>query len=231
MPEEPALPTRSVLIVEDHDLLAQTLQVALGAEGLQVHVAPLGRAAQPGPPDEQVVALATQRRPDVVLLDLDLGHGSAGGEALIPTLVGLGTAVVVVTGSADELRLGTALELGAVAVLAKSRPFEDVLDAVVAAADGRPVMRDGERQDLLARARRRRSEQRARLQPFETLTPREREVLALLMRGRNAEAVAAHFVVSEATVRTQIRGILTKLGVSSQLAAVAEAYRVGWAAA
>jgi DNA-binding NarL/FixJ family response regulator len=214
----------SVLVVEDHDLLAQTLQVALAAEGLEVEVAPLGT-------DEALVAVAHDRRPDVVLLDLDLGHEHAGGEALVPRLVELGCAVVVVTGSSDDLRLGTTLELGAAGVLAKSRPFDDLLAAVLAAAQRRPVMRDGDRQDLLARARRRRQEVQERLHPFQALTPRERDVLELLMQGRNADAVARHFVVSEATVRTQIRGILTKLGVGSQLAAVAEAYRVGWTAA
>jgi DNA-binding NarL/FixJ family response regulator len=214
----------SVLVVEDHDLLAQTLQVALAAEGLEVEVAPLGT-------DEALVAVAQERRPDVVLLDLDLGHEHAGGEALVPRLVELGCAVVVVTGSSDDLRLGTTLELGAAGVLAKSRPFDDLLAAVLAAAQRRPVMRDGDRQDLLARARRRRQEVQERLHPFQALTPRERDVLELLMQGRNADAVARHFVVSEATVRTQIRGILTKLGVGSQLAAVAEAYRVGWTAA
>jgi DNA-binding NarL/FixJ family response regulator len=215
----------SVLVVEDHDLLAQTLQVALAAEGLEVEVAPLGT-------DEALVAVAHDRRPDVVLLDLDLGHEHAGGEALVPRLVELGCAVVVVTGSSDDLRLGTTLELGAAGVLAKSRPFEDLLACrASAAAQRRPVMRDGDRQDLLARARRRRQEVQERLHPFQALTPRERDVLELLMQGRNADAVARHFVVSEATVRTQIRGILTKLGVGSQLAAVAEAYRVGWTAA
>ena len=72
--------------------------------------------------------------------------------------------------------------------------------------------------------------QRERLEPFERLTPREAEVLALLMQGQAAEAIARRFVVSEATVRTQIRGVLGKLGVGSQLAAVAEAHRVGWQA-
>lgn len=213
-----------VLIVEDHELLAQALQVALEAEGLRVEVAPVAD-------DPDVLAAARRVQPAVVLLDLDLGPGREAGEAFVPGLTGLGAAVVVVTGSRDDLRLGTSLELGACAVLPKSTPFPQLLEAVLAAAQSRPVMRDSDRQDLLARARRRRAEVRSRLAPFERLTGREAEVLALLMQGRNAEAIAAHFVVSEATVRTQIRGVLTKLGVGSQLAAVAEAFRVGWRAA
>jgi len=210
-----------VLLVEDHELLAQSLGVALEAEGLDVVLAPLADGAD-------VLAVAADHRPAVVLLDLDLGEGRASGEALVPGLTDLGARVVVVSGASDVLRLGTCLELGAVAVLSKSRPFEDVLAAVMAAQEGRPVMRDGDRQDLLARLRQRRAEEKERRAPFEQLTPREREVLCLLMDGTAAEGIAKHFVVSEATVRTQIRGVLTKLGVTSQLAAVAEARRVGW---
>lgn len=213
--------TGPVLLVEDHELLAQSLGVALEAEGLAVVLAPLAQGVD-------VLALAAEHRPSVVLLDLDLGEERAGGEALVPGLTALGARVVVVSGATDVLRLGTCLELGAVGVLSKSRPFEDVLDAVLAARDGEPVMRDGDRQDLLAGMRRRRTQENERLAPFERLTRREREVLGLLMDGTPAESIARHFVVSEATVRTQIRGVLTKLGVSSQLAAVAEARRLGW---
>jgi DNA-binding NarL/FixJ family response regulator len=133
----------------------------------------------------------------------------------VPGLSALGASVVVVSGATDVLRLGTCLELGAAGVLSKSRPFEDVLTAVLAAQEGREVMRDGDRQDLLAQMRRRRTEDKQRLAPFALLTPREAEVLARLVDGDAAEAIARHFVVSEATVRTQIRGVLTKLGVSA----------------
>lgn len=215
------MPTGTVLIVEDHELLAQSLGVALQAQGLEVHVADL-RATR------SVLDEAREVAPGTVLLDLDLGDHQESGEALVPDLVGLGARVVVVSGSTDVLRLGTCLELGAAGVLSKSRPFDDVLTAVQNAASGDRVMPDAERQDLLAAMRRSRADQRERLEPFERLTPREAEVLGLLMQGQAAEAIARRFVVSQATVRTQIRGVLSKLGVTSQLAAVAEAHRVGW---
>lgn len=215
------LPRVSVLIIEDHELLAQSLGVALQAEGLAVEVAQLAGGAD-------LLEQAAASRPAVVLLDLDLGDGREGGEALVPGLVALGAVVVVVSGASDPLRLGTCLELGAAAVLPKTRGFEEVLDAVLKAAAGERVMPDHDRQALLADMRRRRSQEQARVAPFERLTAREREVLGHLMGGRSAEAIAGIFVVSEATVRTQVRGVLTKLGVTSQLAAVAEAHRLGW---
>ena len=66
------------------------------------------------------------------------------------------------------------------------------------------------------------------LAPFKTLTPRERAVLAALAQGQRAETIAAAAFLSEATVRSQIRGVLAKLGVNSQLEAVALAWTVGW---
>ena len=66
------------------------------------------------------------------------------------------------------------------------------------------------------------------LSPFEQLTMREREVLAALVDGLTAEEIAETHFVALTTVRSQIRAVLQKLGVRSQLAAVAYANRVGW---
>jgi DNA-binding NarL/FixJ family response regulator len=68
----------------------------------------------------------------------------------------------------------------------------------------------------------------ARRAPFNILTPRERAVLAELMEGHPAEAIARNGWVAVSTVRSQIKAILQKLGVNSQLAAVAMARQVEW---
>ncbi|MGA3218808.1 MAG: helix-turn-helix transcriptional regulator [Acidimicrobiales bacterium] len=68
-----------------------------------------------------------------------------------------------------------------------------------------------------------------RLEVFEQLTRRERQVLLALMSGSTAQEISKESYVSLPTVRSQIRSILSKLGVSSQLAAVVLAYRSGWA--
>lgn len=211
----------AVLIVEDHDLLAQTVAAALRAEGVTVHLAELTGI-------DGVLAQALLLRPSVALLDLDLGATTGAGEDLVPGLVQLGTRVVVVTGSADDDRRGTCLERGAVAVLRKTVPFAQLLDTVLAAREGRQTQPDHERQEALAAMRRQREAQRVRERPFDRLTPREAFVLQQLVLGRSAAAIAAEQVVTEATVRSQIRGVLDKLGVSSQLAAVASAHRAGW---
>jgi two-component system nitrate/nitrite response regulator NarL len=85
-----------------------------------------------------------------------------------------------------------------------------------------------EREEMLDELRRHRAERSDRLAPFERLSPKEASVLLALAEGRSAEAIARASFVSLPTVRTQIRGILVKLGVSSQLAAVGMALERGW---
>jgi two-component system, NarL family, nitrate/nitrite response regulator NarL len=63
---------------------------------------------------------------------------------------------------------------------------------------------------------------------FDRLTPKEQQVLSALMRGSTARDICKQFYVAMPTVRSQIRSILIKLGVSSQLAAVVLAYQSGW---
>ena len=69
---------------------------------------------------------------------------------------------------------------------------------------------------------------RRRLAPFESLTPRERDVLALIVDGRPAAEIARRSYVSLPTIRTQIRSILQKLEVNSQKEAAAMARELGW---
>ena len=213
-----------VLLVEDHQLLAQSLSFALQAEGFRVEIAPLVDA-------DAVTAAAERLASQIVLLDLDLGLGMGDGRQLIAGLRALGARVLVVSGSEDRSRLADCLELGAIGVLSKSVPFERLVQAVVDVASGLPVMSDADRFTLLSQARSARQAERKLAAPFEELTSRERQVLAALMEGRSCEAIAQNWFVSLATVRTQIRAVLTKLEVGSQLAAVSLAYRSGWSGA
>ena len=97
--------------------------------------------------------------------------------------------------------------------------FENIRDVV----DGHIVMRPARRDELLQHARRRHTVD-AKLR---SLSPRETEVLDALFEGTSAETIASEQFVSLGTVRSHIRSILRKLGVQSQLAAVAAARRVG----
>lgn len=211
----------NVLIVEDHELLAGTMAMALRQRGIQVHAAA-------GPSPAAVVGLARGLAPVLVLLDLDLGPTLGSGLDLIGPLVEAGARVVMVTGVADRARLGACLEAGAVGVVSKAAEFAVLVDTVQRAIDGAPLMGDEERHALLATARDRRRADQNRLAPFGTLSPKEQAVLVHLLAGESAETIAEKSYVSLATVRSHIRAILLKLGVNSQLAAVALARNAGW---
>ena len=210
----------TVLIIEDHALLAQSLVIALNAEGCLASVAEnIDRAT--------LLAKVSTLRPAVVLLDLDLGVLGDGVELVLP-LCELGARVLVVSGTTDRVRLAETVERGAVGFLSKTVSFEQLLATVLDVVAQRPVLSTAERYELLAELRGSRTSRRKNLAPFRTLTPKEREVLGALAHGGRVETIAEAAVVSEATVRSQIRGVLSKLGARSQLEAVARAWMVGW---
>lgn len=208
----------TVLIVDDHDLVGTALALSLRAEGLDAHHEH-GRGA------EAVLAAAARYAAGLVLLDLDLGRDPAGrpvdGVRLVAPLGGAGWRVLVLSGTTDRARIGAALAEGAVAAVPKAAPFPRLLAAVRAALAGRPVMAEELRAELVAAHERRTAETADVSARLGKLTAREREVLAQLAAGRRAQAIADEAVVSLATVRTQIRSVFAKLGVSSQIEAVA----------
>jgi DNA-binding NarL/FixJ family response regulator len=209
------------LIVDDHGVLADGLAMALTAEGLPAEV-------QVPTSAEGVVEAVRERAPVLVLLDLDLGLERVGGVDLVAPLRELGTRVLVLTGSIDRLVHARCLEAGAAGVASKSEPFDQLLGTIRRAAQGESAMGRLRREELLDELRRSRAARTERLAPFERLTPKEASVLLALAEGRSADSIARSSFVSLPTVRTQIRGILVKLGVGSQLAAVGMALERGW---
>ena len=225
MPEpspHPAPDAPTILIVDDHDLVGTSLAVALTAEGLRAR-----RATGVDPAG--VLAEAATLRPGLALLDLDLGRDRRGrrrdGVDLVVPLTEQGWCCVVLS-AADRSRVGAALAAGAVAAVPKRAPWPVLLANVRAALDGRVVMNPEIRQELIDSFRIHDAERRDIVEKLGRLTQREREVLAELAQGNRAQAVAEQYVVSLATVRTQIRSVLSKLEVGSQLEAVA-LYRRG----
>jgi two-component system, NarL family, nitrate/nitrite response regulator NarL len=210
----------TLLVVEDHELLAQSLAAVLEAEGFEV-VVPGSRSPQ------AIASVAAALSPDAVLLDLHLDDG-ASAVPLIEPLRATGAAVVMVTGETDRIWLAECLEAGAAGVVPKSAPFDRLIASLRKVLEGGELIGVSEREQLLADLRSHRSESGARQERFAALTPREQQVLMHLMQGHSAESIAEIEVVALSTVRSHIRSVLSKLGVSSQLAAVAAAREVGW---
>ena len=213
-----------VLIVEDHALFAESLELALTIEGYDVR-----RVSSPTEHMSAgaMLAAAMRQRPRIALLDLDLGLFGDGGRLIAPLARG-GVNVVVVTGSVDKARWGEAIRNGARTVVSKSRPLNDILATVRRINQGLPVIKREEREALLQAWASERSQLVDLQARIDLLTVRERQVLGNLMEGRTVREIAVTSFVSEATVRTQVKSILAKLEVSSQLAAVGLAHHVGW---
>ncbi|AHI00979.1 response regulator transcription factor [Kutzneria viridogrisea] len=201
--------TGPILIVDDHAVVATSLALALRSQGFDAIRCPVGSAAE-------VLSSARREQTGLALVDLDLGNGLCGAE-LVGPLRTLGWRVLIVTGTEDRAAIAAAVVNGAVGWVCKSAPFPVLVDAVQAAAAGRTVLSAAERAELL----RVHQGASAVTELLGRLSGRERQVLDQLVAGHRAARIAQEFVVSVATVRAQIRSILSKLEVRSQLEAVA----------
>lgn len=213
-----------VAVVEDHTLFAESLVLALGLEGYDVKMVPLG---EPGRDISTLLPQILRSNPRVVLLDLDLGrHGN--GARLVEPLTRSQTAVLVITANTERSRWGEVLRHGARNVLPKSAPLNEIAANIRKVSQGLPVI---DRETRAAHIRCWYAEQetiREARRKLDMLTRRESQVLGHFLEGRQVREIANLSVVSEATVRTQVKSILAKLGVSSQIAAVGLARRTRW---
>lgn len=205
---------RTVLVVDDHELVRTTLVLALRAQGFDAHHVSATRK-------KEILLEAGERVPGLVLLDLDLGREVAGGEQLVRPLRAAGWSVLIVTAGRDAPALARSVADGALGWVHKAESFEHLLRVVIAAAEGREVLSAAARAELVQLHQRHAGRQQDVMARLDRLSVREREVLDRLAEGRQAVAIAIEFGVSLATVRAQIRSVLTKLQVGSQLAAVA----------
>lgn len=209
-----------VAVVDDHELLAHSAAYALRAHGIEAHVVEVSTLAA-------IEADLLRIHPEIVLLDLHLGPLGLS-TPLIASMHAAGIDVVVMTGETDRAVWGACIEAGAAALVEKRLSFDELVEQLRRIVAGDAAIAPFERLDLLKTLSERRRDDHARLEQFTRLTAREAEVLHGLVRGMSAEEIAADTYVSIATVRSHIRAILQKLGVNSQLAAVAAATKADW---
>lgn len=208
-----------IAVVDDHRLVATLLINMLASAG---YTAIDAYRSSPAAIVEELGRL----RPHLTFIDHDLG--SAGyGIGLVEAAARHGVAVAL-TASDDRLLHASYLEAGAGGVVPKTSGPTDILATVELVLAGEPITTEVARQQLLMDLRVARSLKSRALRPFGLLTQREQEALQALCAGEVAASIAENWVVSMATVRSHIRSILTKLGVSSQLEAVAMAHSAGW---
>jgi two-component system, NarL family, nitrate/nitrite response regulator NarL len=172
----------------------------------------------------QGMETARRERPNVVLLDLglpDMGGIEAGKKILedLPE-----AKIIAVTGLNDSRAARDALRAGFQGYLTKDTPLVQFVGAIQTILDGQVVM---PRNLAPGAAGAQSPEERAAALLIAQLTPREREVLALLAEGVNSKTICARLGVSSNTVRTHVQNILTKLQVHSRLEAATFGVRLG----
>ncbi|MGH3353624.1 MAG: response regulator [Nocardioides sp.] len=201
----------TVLLVDDHPVVRSGLRAVLEA-GDTVRV--VGEAAT----GEEAVTLAAHLHPDVVLCDLRLGTGMDGIRTT-SALRGLDPppAVLILTTFDRDAEILGAIEAGAAGYLLKEVDPEVIVEGIRRAAAGDTVLAP----DLAARVL------KGMRSPLPRLTGREIEVLRLLARGSTNKEIARTLFVTEATVKSHLVHIFTKLGVDSRSRAIHVAQETG----
>jgi DNA-binding NarL/FixJ family response regulator len=200
-----------VLIVDDHPVVRDGLRGILTSDP-EFDV--VGEAAD----GAEALAGARAAQPDVILMDLRMP--GVGGVAAIRSLAeaDIPARVLVLTTYDSDSDVVPALEAGATGYLLKDSPRDVLVRAIRSAARGEAVLAPSVASRLVSQLR---APEQA------TLSDRELEVLRLVAQGETNRGVAARLFVSEATVKTHLLHIYTKLDVNDRAAAVAAAYERG----
>lgn len=219
---QPADVTR-VLVVDDHEMFSEALELLLGR---QPDVELVGSAR-----DAAEAMDMLHHDPDVVLMDLDM-PGTDGIEATrqirerIP-----GAKIVLLTAIQSPEVIAEALSAGACGYVPKTRAVDDLMDVVRRAAAGEIVLPERDLAAVLAQLGGNGKRVSAAEAALARLTPRENEILRALADGNTTSQVADSLGISALTVQSHVKNILAKLGVHSKIEAVTLAWRFGLASA
>lgn len=193
----------SVVLADDHPVVRQGLRFMLEQRADIQVVSECDDGAR-------AVELVAELLPDVVLLDL-----------LMPTMDGVAatreikrlaptTQVIILTSYHEDEHIFNAIKAGALSYLLKDSDPAELVAAVRAAARGESTLHPMVAARLLSEMQQRQHT------PLDDLTPRERDVLALIAHGRSNHDIAVELVISEPTVRTHVANILSKLHLADR---------------
>ncbi len=213
-------PKIRVLIVDDHVAVAESMHALLSRERAF-------ELTEIAPDAETALRIVSESSPDVVLMDQGL-PGMSGADAVAKVLaIRPATAVVMFSGSLTEDDLVTAVESGIRGYVPKEARVADVVSAIHRAAAGEILLGSDELARLLRRGRDRVRQRAERDRQAASLTPREREVLALMAKALDVPAMSEALGISGHTARSYIQNVLEKLQAHSRLEAVIRANEIG----
>ena len=203
-----------VVIADDHAVVRTGLaQLVETFDGVEL----VGAAAN----GEEAVALADERRPDVVLMDLEMPELDGIGATRRIRSTRPEVAIVVLTSFSDRDRILEALDAGAAGYLLKDAEPEELAKAIHAAARGEAPLDPKAARALLG----------ARLEsaPADLLSEREREVLVMVAEGLPNKLIAQRLQISEKTVKAHLTSVFRRIGVTDRTQAALWAVRHGLA--
>lgn len=200
-----------IVVADDHPVVRTGLCAILASDA---DLTVVGEATSP----DAAVALVIALEPEVVLMDLQFGTVQTGADATrrIRSLPRPPAVLVLTNYDTDGDILG-AVEAGASGYLLKDAPPDELIAAIRAAAAGETALAPAVASRLIARIR----------APQLSLSARETEVLRLVAQGSSNSVIGRTLHISDATVKTHLVHIYSKLGVSSRTAAVAAARDAG----
>ncbi len=195
-----------VMIVDDHDMVRRGLAVFLKVKpDLEL----VGEASN----GEEALRLCHQAQPDVILMDMVMPEMDGATATRLIRERYPQVQIIALTSFQEQELVQKALQAGAISYLLKNVSAADLTEAIRAAHAGRSTLAPEAVQALV---------QTAGHEPAlgHNLTPREREVLTLLVEGLTNPEIAVRLTVSRSTAKAHVSNILSKLGASSRMEAI-----------
>lgn len=202
--------TLTVVLIDDHTMLRQSLRRALEAEGITV----VGEAGD----GLEGIRVAMSTAPDVVLMDVSMPNMDGVDATRQLLAADASKRVVMLTMHVDRDVIDRALRAGAVGYLVKDSTIADVVTAIRLAANGDHPMSPQLAALMLTEARK---------EPGHIISPREEEVLQLVADGFGTSEIAGRLYISQKTVKNHLAAIYDKLDARDRTQAVLTAVKMG----
>jgi DNA-binding NarL/FixJ family response regulator len=215
-----------IALIDDHAVLRMGLRLLIESRpGLEI----VGETGDAG----EALAVITQTQPDIILLDIDLGEAS--GFDLIPQIRSMApkARIIILTGVRDSEVHMRGVRLGAMGVILKDQADEFLLTAIEKVHAGEVWLSRALIGNVFTEMLYRPGEEPVDpdAERIQTLTPREREVIALLSEGLRNRQIGERLFISEITVRHHLSSVFGKLGVTSRFELIMFAHKRGLAKA
>lgn len=207
-----------ILLIDDHTLFRRGLKFLLSQ---QTDFDVVGEAND----GLEGIKLVEQLKPDVVLLDLDMPM--MNGKEALPQLLNAheDLTVLMLTVSEDSADLTECMQLGASGYLLKNIEVDFLLNSIRKAVNGDNVLSPEMMGKLFVHLRKSSSE--IEKQGIEILTPREKETLIWLAKGKSNKVIASEMNLAESTVKVHVQNVLRKLNLNSRVQAALYAVESG----